>query len=103
MNTFLNKLTFFGLLVSAFVWSTTGHSAQPICASHDAAKEQLQKKFHEQVVGRGLTTRGNAMFELFVSEKGSWTLVVSQPNGRSCIFASGENWQQLTLLVGDPV
>jgi hypothetical protein len=39
---------------------------------------------------------------LFVSEKGSWTVVVSQPNGPSCILASGESWHHMPLLIGDP-
>ncbi len=53
-------------------------------------------------MGRGLANAGKAMFELFVSEKGSWTVVVSEPNGSSCILVSGESWQQLPLLIGDP-
>ena len=26
------------------------------------------------------------------SESGSWTLVLSFPNGRSCLMATGEGW-----------
>lgn len=43
------------------------------------------------------------MFELFVSETGSWTVVVSDPKGRSCVVASGEDRQQLPLKQGEPV
>ncbi len=76
-------------------------SAQQACVTREAATKQLEKQFNEKVVGRGLANAGKAMFELFVSEKGSWTVVVSEPNGRSCILASGESWQRLSL-IGDP-
>ncbi len=72
--------------------------AQQACVTREAATKQLEKQFN---VGRGLANAGKAMFELFVSEKGSWTVVVSEPNGRSCILACGESWQRLSL-IGDP-
>ncbi len=77
-------------------------SAQPLCAAHDKAVLQLEKQFEEQVAGRGLAENGKQMLELFVSEKGSWTVLVSDPSGRSCVVASGESWQGKTLILGDP-
>ncbi len=77
-------------------------SAQQACVTREAATKQLEKQFNEKDVGRGLANAGKAMFELFVSEKGSWTVVVSEPNGRSCILACGESWQRLPPLIGDP-
>ena len=87
----------------AVSFSLTGPaSAQQVCLTRDDAAKALSNRFEEVVVGRGLANSGRAMFELFLSEKGSWTVVVSDPSGRSCIVASGENWQQLQQLVGDP-
>ncbi len=74
-------------------------SAQQARVTHEAAT-QLEKQINENVVG--LANAGKAMFELFVSEKGSWTVVVSEPNGRICILACGESWQRLPPLIGDP-
>lgn len=88
--------------VAATLAATVPASAQQACITHESATKQLEKQFDEMVVGRGLASSGKAMYELFVSEKGSWTVVVSEPNGRSCILASGESWQQLPLLLGDP-
>ena len=100
------KLIYRALAILGFVGMTlafTGQaSAQQACLTRDAATKQLQKQFDKKVVGRGLANSGKAMFELFLSEKGSWTVVVSEPNGRSCIVASGESWQQLQRLIGDP-
>ena len=100
------RLLFAALTVLGIVASTlflTGQaSAQRVCTSHEAATTQLEKQVNERVAGRGLANRGKAMIELFVSEKGSWTVVISDPKGRSCVLATGDNWQQVPLLVGDP-
>ncbi len=101
MKTLYRALAILGF-VGAMLSSTGPASAQQACVTHEAAAKQLGKQFNEMVVGRGLANSGKAMFELFVSEKGSWTVVVSEPNGRSCILASGESWQQMPLLIGDP-
>ncbi len=76
--------------------------AKQVCVTHDKAALELKEKFEEQVIGRGLTPNGKAMFELFVGVSGSWTVLVSEPSGRSCVVATGESWQRVPLLVGDP-
>lgn len=78
-------------------------AAQQACLLRDTTVTRLEERYGERVLGRGLANAGTAMFELFVSETGSWTVVVSDPKGRSCVVASGEDWQQLPLKQGDPV
>ncbi len=90
------------VLASALLLAVQPANAQQVCAPHEKTALQLKKNFDEQVVGRGLTPNGKAMFELFVSESGSWTVLASDPSGRSCVVASGESWQHTPLLVGDP-
>lgn len=90
------------VIVSALLLSGQAANAQQICAPNEKVALQLERKFDEQVIGRGLTPNGKAMFELFSSKSGSWTVVVSEPSGRSCVVASGESWQRIPLLVGDP-
>lgn len=40
----------------------------------------------------GLTNTGT-LVELLQSEDGSWTLIMTMPNGRSCLMAAGQNWE----------
>lgn len=82
--------------------SASGAHAQQLCALRDAAITQLEAKFNERVVGRGLAKRGKEMVELLVSESGSWTVVISDTQGRTCIVASGDSWMPVPLLVGEP-
>ena len=89
-------------IASALLVSAQPAAAQQVCAPHDKAAQSLQKQFDEQVVGRGLTPSGKALFELFVSKTGSWTVLVTYPDGRSCMVATGEAWQRIPVLAGDP-
>ena len=96
------KITF-GLIAAAvlFISVSTAHAEQ-ICETRDSAVMELEKQFDEKVFGRGLASNGQRMLELFVSRTGSWTVLVSDPKGYSCVMANGDNWQGLTQLAGDP-
>lgn len=101
MTTFSRTLAALGF-VATMLAVTGPATAQQVCGPHEVAKDQLEKRFDEKVVGRGLANSGKQMFELFVSENGTWTVVVSQPRGLSCVLASGESWQHVPLVIGDP-
>ncbi len=90
------------IAASVLFLSATSANDQQVCAPRDRAVMQLEKQFEEKASGRGFTVNGKRMIELFISEKGSWTMLISDPQGRSCIVASGEYWQGITALVGDP-
>ena len=90
------------VVVLASLFSNQPANAQQACAPHKKTSHQLEELFDEQVVGRGLAPGGKAMFKLFVSESGSWTVVVSDTRGQSCVVASGESWHRIALLAGDP-
>ena len=96
------RIIFSLIAASALYLSASSAKAEQFCAPRDRAVVQLEKQFEELVSGRGLAENGKRMIELLVSEKGSWTVLISGPNGRSCVMASGENWQGIKVLVGDP-
>lgn len=66
--------------------------AQVVCADHRLVTDHLATNYDEHAVGTGLTFAGRAI-ELFVAETGSWTIVVTAPDGESCIVSHGEAWQ----------
>lgn len=70
------------------------------CAEHEFAVAYLKNKFDETAVGSGLqvaTENEIVSIELFVSPSGSWTMLYSRPNGRSCILAGGTDWGATAL------
>ncbi len=70
-------------------------AAQARCLPHEEAIARLQRDYGETAKGLGLSNRGPSVMELFVSDTGSWTILVTRTNGLSCIAASGEDWTAL--------
>lgn len=64
------------------------------CGPAAAVRDQLNQRWRETSVGFGTAANGQEV-ELFVSrETRTWTMVVTLPDGRACILASGTNWGQ---------
>ena len=84
------------LSLLALVLPTT-LQAQTACAQREAVVEKLEGRFGEIFAGGGLQN-SNSVFEVWLSEEqGTWTILMTRPNGVSCIMASGTNWRD-----GDP-
>ena len=78
-------------------------NGQQICLPHEDAVAKLSKDYGEQVSAIGLGNEGQMVFELFVGEGGSWTLLATRTNGLSCITAAGESWNAVPMVVaGNP-
>ena len=66
------------------------------CGTRENIIERLVEKYGEELFGAGLThTRG--LLEVYVSpETGTWTILMSFPNGQSCLLQAGEYWEEGT-------
>jgi hypothetical protein len=79
-----------GVLLAAF--SAPAHAQVRVpCAERDQVVNALQHDFEETQVASGLTPAGQ-LLEVFASEKGTWTAILSLPTGKSCMIANGEGW-----------
>ena len=81
--------------VSLFVVAlAAAHSAQAfsgVCADRDAATKLLAERYNEKQVASGVT-RSGGLFELFSDKSGSnWSVLLTRPNGLSCIVALGSD------------
>ena len=66
------------------------------CAKRSAVLETLAAKYGEMPISRGLSSDG-AIVEILVSSKGSWSMLVSMPDGNSCLAGVGEMWEDLQV------
>jgi len=83
------------LLVAAALGPTAAHAAPQICGARAELLAELTKRYSEAPVAVGLSN-GGALVEVLTNDSGStWTILVSQPDGTSCLVASGEAWQEL--------
>ena len=90
-------MKFVGLIALIFCFITSTVTAQQMsCASRSGIVSKLAEKFQEKQVALGLDTGGRVV-ELFVSSTGSFTILMSYPNGQSCVAATGEGWQTIGL------
>lgn len=57
--------------------------------------EQLEIRYAEVPVAMGLQSNG-IMVEIFASRReNTWSIVITEPNGASCLISAGENWENL--------
>ena len=77
------------LALAATVAVTASQAHAGNCAQRDAVVDRLETKYEEQLVARGLQSR-TAMMELFASaESGTFTVLITSPEGVSCIVGAG--------------
>lgn len=70
------------------------NAQQSVCGNRDEIISRLKNGYQESTTGIGLSTNGGVI-ELYTSERGSFTLMVTQPNGVSCLIAAGDNWETI--------
>ena len=88
---------------SALLAPDTGWSAGAnTCASRDKVVAALSEVYEENPVSIGLTDEGSVI-EVMASNNGSFTIVVTHPNGITCPLAAGKAWQALHVAKGDGV
>ena len=71
--------------------------AQMICGERDAIVAQLERTYGETRRSFGVQ-QGRAVVEVYASDKtGSWTILVTDTDGRSCLMAAGDAFEALTV------
>lgn len=82
----------YGLVCLALMIPSTLH-AQAKCFDRDALVSKLEKSYGEAFAGGGLQS-SNSIIEIWFSpEEGTWTVLKTRADGKSCIMASGTNWR----------
>jgi hypothetical protein len=65
------------------------------CNTREYMADTLTTEYAEQPAGLGVTNHGTVV-ELWHGDGGSsWTLLLTMPNGNSCIVGAGNDWIQL--------
>ncbi|WP_420549865.1 hypothetical protein [Curvivirga sp.] len=73
-------------------------SAAGVCGPHEKIVQQLEDGYKEIRSGYGLAGNGS-LVELFVSKStGSWTVMLTRPDGWTCLMATGGNWANLPAI-----
>jgi hypothetical protein len=63
------------------------------CAERAKVIERLAEKYGETRQSMGLH-HNNGVLEVYASaETGTWTILVTMPDGLSCLIAAGQSWE----------
>lgn len=81
------------LFAMGVLWSSGVKAQQKPCAPRAEIIKTLWKDYQEFIHAAG-TINDRALMEVFISHKGTWTILVTM-NGRTCIEAAGDNWDAL--------
>ena len=87
--------------------TATPAQAQRPCQDRSSILEKLSKDFDETPVAIGMAANGGVLEVLAArTEKDTFTIIVTMPNGVSCMLASGRHFEMIqgqTTAQGDPV
>jgi hypothetical protein len=80
--------------------SAAAQEQQSVCGERETMTDYLKVKYAERQDSMGVTRDGKLM-EVFSSEKGTWTMLLSFPDGSACVVGYGQNWQPVSMGVDD--
>lgn len=74
--------------------------AQTLCNEHSAVLGQFKSSYQEVPVAAGLTQDGRLLEVLSSGDAGTWTILLSKPDGVTCVIMAGEAWRKLRFEAG---
>jgi hypothetical protein len=92
----------FSLLLSGILSIMAGSAAAQVsrCAPRDDMVSTLGEHFSEKQHAYGVLGP-QLIIEVFTSDKGGWTIVVTGADGISCVLAVGIGWESLPAVVDE--
>lgn len=69
-----------------------GYATIEMCGDRSSMVADLQQQFREVPLASGLVDR-NSVLEIFVSKTGTWTILATDTDGKSCVMAVGEGFE----------
>jgi hypothetical protein len=79
------------LTVVAAVWACQAVGQE--CAPREHVIAGLESRYGERFDGGGLVSE-RTIYEVWVAESGTWTILRTTAGGVSCIMASGTRWRK---------
>lgn len=85
----MRYITLIALITSLLVPLNSAQAG--VCDAYQSVVEILKRDHNEKSKALGMSNTG-AIIELFTSEDGTWTIVMTMPDGQSCLMAVGSKW-----------
>lgn len=100
----LKRLVMWKTLVlgAAFTLASSAAFAAPQCNTRDSVLELLAQKYSEAPVAIGIANNGGLVEVLSTGDGNTWSIIITSPQGMSCLVAAGEGWRIIEQLAMDP-
>lgn len=69
--------------------------AQSVCATRDVLVTSLRQDYSEAPAAVGMSDNGAVLEVLSAKDGSTWTILMTTPDGVSCVVATGEAWEPL--------
>ncbi|QDO97897.1 hypothetical protein FNB15_11745 [Ferrovibrio terrae] len=76
--------------IAGFTPAAQAQQQATLCGLRDDMGTMLDQRFGEQPQAGGIV--GDRIVELLVSQTGSWTILITSADGRSCVVTGGDDW-----------
>lgn len=92
------------IAISGALVASAGPSQAQNCGPRDQIAGRLFEGYNEFPAERGIVADGSHYVELYRTEDGStWTLLITNSRGVSCLMAVGSGWESITQKPGQPL
>lgn len=71
------------------------NAARAKCGDRQKIIKVLKDDYKEVPIAMGVSQKSTEAFEIFTSERGTWTVMMTMASGQTCIMAAGHSWQEL--------
>ena len=97
VSSILKQMGSSAFLVATVLGASPTEAQHMPCAPRSIVVEELKTGYGEGPAGFGIQTSGQLIEIWAAPETGTWTVLMSLPNGSACVIASGTDWQHLNL------
>jgi hypothetical protein len=94
----MRKFVFAAAASFAFTAALPASAQQNPCNKRLEIIGHLAKKYSEAPVAIGLSSNGGVVEVLSSKKNQSWTMIITMPDGNSCLMAAGENWEAINVV-----
>ena len=95
---FLFRWIRLAVLGAAMALPSLSAQAQFVCGAHGDVVTRLAEAIQERRIGYCVAANA-AVVEVFVSTSGTWTMLMTDVKGQSCIVAAGDGWENTLAVV----
>ncbi len=90
------------MVISSGAAAQNQPQGQNQCNTRDSVISLLASKYKEAPVALGVTNTGGLVEVLSTGDGNTWTIIVTTPQGMSCLVAAGEGWRALDKIALEP-